>query len=194
MKKSKKDQIIDKATELFMNNGILATSMDDIATSVPAAKMTIYNYFGSKDKLLYEVLFRYIRSMHERMTRLIAESPDPLSALQAILSYKEMQIPENFLKECLEHDPQVASQMIVDYHRHVAGEFEKFIFDGQRSGHIRKDISPFVLNLCVAAIKSYLTRPDIAGQIGDFKSIGEQINTLILYGIVSPEHNQKRME
>ncbi|MEX2416144.1 MAG: helix-turn-helix domain-containing protein [Paenibacillaceae bacterium] len=47
MKKSKKDLIIEKASELFFDKGILATSMDEIAEKVPVAKMTIYKYFHS---------------------------------------------------------------------------------------------------------------------------------------------------
>src|SRR5690606_26680909 len=95
VKKSKKEQVVEKATELFFQNGILATSMDEIAAAVPVSKMTIYNYYQSKDRLVGEVLERYIRYLHDMMNEMIAAHPnDPLQALLETLDYRKFQIPE----------------------------------------------------------------------------------------------------
>lgn len=47
-----KKLIIDAAMTLFLGNGYVATTMEDIAESAGVARRTIYNQFGSKAALL----------------------------------------------------------------------------------------------------------------------------------------------
>lgn len=193
MRKSKKEQVVERATELFFEKGILATSMDEIAAAVPVSKMTIYNYYQSKDRLVSEVLDRYIRYLHDVMSEMIAAHPtDPLQALLATLDYRQFRIPELFLRECLEHYPQFTAQMITYYNVHVAGQFEQLILSAQQKGQIRKEISPHLLLLYVQGIKDFLSRPEIMHGIQDLKAASEQFRTMFLYGIVAPEHQQTR--
>lgn len=191
MKKSKKEQIIEKATELFFENGISATSMDDIAAAVPVAKMTIYKYFNGKDSLLWEVIDGYVRRMHAMMTEKISRHPNPLDALLAIMNYKDMTVPDSFFKECFENYPQYSARIMEYYNRHIAGEFEQLILAGQRKGEIRKEISPYILTLYIQAIKDYFSKPEVLHGLSDFKAVGEQFRTMFLYGIVTPEYQKK---
>lgn len=191
MRKNKKEQVLEKATELFFQKGILATSMDEIAAAVPVSKMTIYNYYQSKDRLVGEVLERYIRYLHEVMNEMIAAHPnDPLQALLETLDHRKFQIPEQFLHECLEHYPQFTSQMISYYNEHVSGQFEQLILTGQQKGQIRKEISPHLLLMYVQAMKDFLSRPEIMHGIQDLRAASDQFRTMFLYGIVAPEHQQ----
>jgi len=48
--------IIEKASVLFLKNGITVTSMDDIATECGISKKTIYVYFENKNDLLKQSL------------------------------------------------------------------------------------------------------------------------------------------
>lgn len=187
MKKSKQDQIIETATELFFERGIQATSMDEIAEAVPVAKMTIYKYFQNKDGLVGEVLRRYVRVIHAGMSAKIEQHPDPVEAMLHIMEYRDLSIPQDFLKECFEHYPHFVQEMLAYYKEKIEGEFEELIFKGQRLGRIRKDIAPFVVMLYVQAIKEYLSKPEIMEGIADFRMVGEQFRTLFMYGIVAPD-------
>ncbi|MEE8505978.1 MAG: TetR/AcrR family transcriptional regulator [Kiloniellales bacterium] len=64
MVSAKRDQLIDTAIELFNRDGYRATGIDKILAKSGVAKMTLYNYFGSKDELVLAALKR--RDAHWR--------------------------------------------------------------------------------------------------------------------------------
>ena len=50
------DNIVESAKDLFINRGIEATSMRDIAVAAGVERKTVYNYFSSKEELATHVL------------------------------------------------------------------------------------------------------------------------------------------
>ncbi|MBE9481416.1 MAG: TetR/AcrR family transcriptional regulator [Bacteroidetes bacterium] len=60
IRKSKKALIIEKALELFANNGFHNTSINMIASGAGISKGLIYNYFNSKEDLIKEIVFKGI--------------------------------------------------------------------------------------------------------------------------------------
>lgn len=59
----KKELILTTAQCMFFRNGVAATSMVDIAKEAHVSKVTIFNYFGSKEALAREVITRYIKGV-----------------------------------------------------------------------------------------------------------------------------------
>lgn len=53
---AKRQQIVDAARELFLDNGFAATSMDAVVAQAGVSKQTLYRYFASKIELLAAVL------------------------------------------------------------------------------------------------------------------------------------------
>ncbi len=51
----KKDQILDKAMELFANQGFFGTSMDDIAKAVGIKKASLYSHYAGKESIFTAV-------------------------------------------------------------------------------------------------------------------------------------------
>lgn len=60
-KKQTKEMIIKKSREIFLENDILNTVMNDIALKVDLSVRTIYRYFESKDDLVYEVTIQLLK-------------------------------------------------------------------------------------------------------------------------------------
>ena len=68
-----REKIASAASVLFMENGIAATSMDDIAKAAGYSKATLYVYFKNKEELVgilvldsMKKLYNYIVSALER--------------------------------------------------------------------------------------------------------------------------------
>ena len=53
---AKRQQIIDAARELFLENGLAGSSMDAVVAHAGVSKQTLYRYFASKTELLTAVL------------------------------------------------------------------------------------------------------------------------------------------
>ena len=58
MKEEKAESILNTAKKMFGRYGLQKTTLDEIARMSRVAKATIYNYFGSKDRVYLEVLRR----------------------------------------------------------------------------------------------------------------------------------------
>ena len=193
MRQRKREQILEKATELFFARGVADVSMDDIAAAVPVAKMTIYKHFRSKERLVGAVMERYMREQHAIMNRKIAESPDTLSALVSILDYRSMPVvPERFIRESLELYPGIVADLLRYYREHVHDQLRELIVRGQEEGVIRKELSPHILMVYMQGIAEYFARPDVLAQFHDLRLLGEQFRTMFLFGIAAPKDRQAR--
>src|ERR1700727_4022485 len=52
----KRRAILDAATERFLRNGYLGTSMDEIAADAAVSKQTVYKHFDDKERLFREIV------------------------------------------------------------------------------------------------------------------------------------------
>ena len=82
----KKSWILDKAGTLFWQKGYHSTSMRDIAEACHCKAANIYNYFASKEDILFEV----IKDIHERAVASIRhldedEVASPVEQLRSLI-------------------------------------------------------------------------------------------------------------
>ena len=80
---NKRDQLIEKAQELFYREGYHATGIDRILAESGVAKMTLYKHFKSKEELILAVLETRHRTMIERLQERASRLP-PREALLAV--------------------------------------------------------------------------------------------------------------
>jgi TetR/AcrR family transcriptional regulator, mexJK operon transcriptional repressor len=52
----KRRAILEAATEVFLRNGYLGTSMDEVAALARVSKQTVYKHFGDKERLFSEIV------------------------------------------------------------------------------------------------------------------------------------------
>ena len=87
MRASKRQIVVDKATELFSKHGFHPVGVDWIIDDSGVARMTLYRHFVSKDDLVREVLeqrYQYIvDSMEERLRPLT----NPVQRVKAIFDW-----------------------------------------------------------------------------------------------------------
>jgi len=88
MKQEKFESILDIAKKMFARYGLRKTSMDELARMARVAKATIYNYFGSKDKIYMEVLRRESDEIVEKLSSSVAGESSPKDKLIAFARAK----------------------------------------------------------------------------------------------------------
>jgi len=81
----KKQEILNAAEKLFNRFGIKKTAVDDIALTAKVAKGTIYNYFGSKEGIIKEILNKKISLVEEKIENSIQNAKDPVAKLKLTL-------------------------------------------------------------------------------------------------------------
>ncbi len=75
-KERRRNHVLDAAWELIGEKGLDGTSIEEIATRAEVGTATVYNYFGSKNDLLYAMLVRYIEEEAEDGEALLQNAPE----------------------------------------------------------------------------------------------------------------------
>jgi AcrR family transcriptional regulator len=88
MKQEKAESILNTAKKMFGRYGPQKTTLDEIARVARVAKATIYNYFGSKDRVYLEVLRREANEMVEKISSSVNQEALPGDKLIAFARTK----------------------------------------------------------------------------------------------------------
>jgi AcrR family transcriptional regulator len=77
-------QIVLAATEVFLDSGFAATSMDRIVEKAGVSKRTLYNYYKGKEELFIDVMQMQLGSLYENFEKDRSGSADPAEQLQRL--------------------------------------------------------------------------------------------------------------
>lgn len=78
---TQKDNIIHYASKMFVEQGIKAVRMDDIAQELSISKRTLYELFSDKEELIYQSIRYYLEESRERRLQHITNIDNPLEVM-----------------------------------------------------------------------------------------------------------------
>jgi AcrR family transcriptional regulator len=84
---SRREQILDRAAELFAARGFHGTSVDDVGSACGISGPALYRHFASKDAMLAEMLVRISELLLSEARTRTAGAPGPRPALDALLAW-----------------------------------------------------------------------------------------------------------
>ncbi|UJH68847.1 TetR/AcrR family transcriptional regulator [Allomuricauda sp. SCSIO 65647] len=82
-----REEILHKATELFLNLGFKSVTMDDLANEMGISKKTIYSHFENKTKLVEEATMNLFWSISDGIDQIIALKKNPIEELYEIKKF-----------------------------------------------------------------------------------------------------------
>ena len=145
-KKDNIQRVIETALDMFMENGIAATSMNQIARKVNLSQMSLYRYFSNKEELILRIwkyaLTEFYRYFYERYTgdenySLYEEFPNWYKYTHEMFTYR------------FSHDEAADRGMSSVFWSHYDKEIPipalKALKDGVEDGSIRKDINIYAI-------------------------------------------------
>ncbi|TKF01365.1 TetR/AcrR family transcriptional regulator [Vibrio kanaloae] len=163
-----RQDVVDKATNLYWEKGFHATSMRNLQDVIDMRPGSIYATFGSKEGLFKETLARYTELGILNLNRFRSETESPIKAL------------ENFVKRAVVESKQSAPNgmcmlaktvaELTDEHAELLakakkalkimeGEFAKVIAESQELGEISKEREPTQLarhvQVQIAGLRTY---------------------------------------
>lgn len=179
---------------MFLKNSISSVTMDMIAAAVPASKMTIYKYFHDKEILARESLAFYIDETVKQVQAAmkVASSAGDLLDRMFMADFAGFQNPSNeFAVDLANKHPELAAWSLAYAQEKAFTVFADLIVRAQQEGRVRSDLSPYVIVLCIRAIKLYLARPGLVESGRQMNEIAEQARTLLLHGISVPSREEE---
>jgi AcrR family transcriptional regulator len=85
---TQKENIIHHASKMFVEQGIKAVRMDDIAQELSISKRTLYELFNDKEELIYQCIRHYSEDARERRLQHISDINNPLEVM--VISLRDM--------------------------------------------------------------------------------------------------------
>ena len=82
-----KDQILNKATDMFLTLGFKSVTMDDIASDMGISKKTIYQHFANKDELVKATTSNLYKNISCGIDDIILANKNPIEELFAIKEF-----------------------------------------------------------------------------------------------------------
>lgn len=82
-----KDQILNKATEMFLTLGFKSVTMDDIASEMGISKKTIYQHFSNKDALVKATTTNLFENISCGIDEIIMANQNPIEELFQIKEF-----------------------------------------------------------------------------------------------------------
>lgn len=138
-----KDQILIKATDMFLTLGFKSVTMDEIATEMGISKKTIYKYFSNKELLIEESTQLVHKEVIETIDKIVAKNFNAIEEnFQIRRMFKEMfkYSETSPVYELKRHYPEIY-QKVVGYQIEICeGCFRNNILKGISEGLYRENI------------------------------------------------------
>ena len=100
-KEFEREEVLDKAMDLFWRQGYEATSIQDLVNCMGINRGSLYDTFGGKHKLFLAALERYLSKFSQRLQRL-ENSPAGIAAIrQFFLELLESRVGEKGCQGCM---------------------------------------------------------------------------------------------
>src|SRR3954469_6886541 len=85
--RSRREQILDRAADLFASRGFHGTSVQDVGAACGISGPALYRHFASKDAMLAEMLVSISELLLAEGQRRVAEADDDGAALEGLVGW-----------------------------------------------------------------------------------------------------------
>jgi TetR/AcrR family transcriptional regulator, fatty acid metabolism regulator protein len=187
--KIRKGQILSAAEKIFANKGYHDATISDVAREAKVSEATIYEYFPSKEDLLFSIPGETVRNAKDRVEFMLQYVRGSSNKLRAIIYHylwfyesnpnyaavTMMILKQNrkFLEEKAYQDIREVSRIIL-----------RIVQEGIASGEFKAHINPnLVRAIILGTIEHMLTRRILLGKPESLIDLTDSLTDLIVDGI-----------
>lgn len=155
--RASRERIVERAAELVAEQGVQATSLDEVLAAAGASKSQLYHYFADRDELVEAAVARRCEQVLAELTQMVAgvatlkELEGMLAGLVAIYERRPAGCPIGTLASEVAERNEGARLRVVgafaDWERLFAEAFERMC----ERGELRADASPEALATALLA-------------------------------------------
>ncbi|WP_079480767.1 TetR/AcrR family transcriptional regulator [Halobacillus salinus] len=186
-KERKKQNILQAALQLFSEYGVQKVSIQEIAQQAEVSQVTIYNYFGSKDQLLYHTVEMLVRDRIEQSSSIIDD--DSMSfqeKIKLIITNKKqdlLKFNSEFLQSVVSDQPDIQKFISTITEKESVPMLMRLVKQGKAEGSIHPDLSFETIMFFVEMYyKAFEAMPENNQQ--SLSLLGEELLHIFFYGIM----------
>lgn len=177
----KEKAILEGALRVFGQKGFEDATVAAICAEAGISEPTLYEYFGSKEDVLFSISELYTRRELERLTELEHFIKDPRERVRAIIQaylefYENNPLYTSVALLTLKGNRRYVASPAYQSVREAAHRLIEVIRDGARRGAFRDDIDPYLVRNMVLGFIEHLTIQWLL--VGRPKRIAEHTDTV----------------
>lgn len=143
---STRERVIEESTKLFVQQGVRAIRMDDIAAHLGISKRTIYEMFGDKEQLIIECLKLYFTQHRQAAAERMARTANLIEEFIVLLdNWDQMEVNLNLISGIKKFYPKVYHMLTAERNKKDFTELKNRVEDGIRQGlflpHVNIDLA-----------------------------------------------------
>lgn len=82
---SRRDEILERAAELFATKGIAATTVREIGDAVGMLSGSLYHHFASKEEIIDAIVSSYLEELQAQYEEVLERHDDPRARFEALV-------------------------------------------------------------------------------------------------------------
>lgn len=184
----KKEDIRRAALRLFQLRGFKRVTIREIAREADVSQVTIYNYFGSKEDLIRDVVRNLVLNVMEEYRALLGSEQPFLEKLEGIVLGKTRLVSQyggELVETWITNDPEMQEFFRCAYEREIMPMIVGFFDEGKRQGHVNPELSPeAILTYTEIFRNGLMAKPELLAGSDKPASLVRELMTLYFYGLM----------
>jgi TetR/AcrR family transcriptional regulator, cholesterol catabolism regulator len=193
---ARRQEILDTATAVFAEKGILAATVRDISERAGILSGSLYHHFTSKEAMIAEILTPVLRAQIDEFDRIVAEHDDPAEILRLVIAAEVEQSARTphvarILRQDEHHIATLAGlDDVAQQRRAIRARVESVITAGMQSGRFRPDCDPAITSLALFDVALSACRH--LKPLGRYRTeeLASRLAALLLRGLLSAEDDR----
>ncbi len=195
----KRKQILAAAVELFRStHDVRRVSLEAIAREAQVSPTTIYNYFGNRETLVFEVIKELVRTNIDHNRALInSDLPFPQKLIGIISGKLELadKVNNEIIEKLLSQDKTVAPFVDQISEKEIKPLWKDMVADGKKQGYIDASLNDEALLIYLDVLQlGFRARPKLFQGFQNNMGFIEQLTRLMFYGFLKKEIDLFRKE
>jgi len=191
-KKRNRQRIITAAVSLFRHtHNVKKVSLETIAREAGVSPATIYNNFGNRENLLYEVIKVLVKENIERNSSIVRSDipfPQKISGIMSGKLDMASQLDSELINKMVSQDITIAPFIDKIYENEIKILWHELIIAGKKEGYIDDALDDKILLIYLDVVKEGLgARKNVFQDIKDNLNLIKQLTQIMFYGFLKKD-------
>lgn len=192
----RKEQILQAAEKIFARKGFHDATISDVSREARVSDATIYEYFSSKEELLFSIPGKTTRRHREELEAILEFLPRAVDKIRCIIKKyfwfydghpDHAAVSMLILKQNRKFLEMPAYQDVKDMSRLIL----RVIEEGIAKGEFRKDLDPYLVRAALlGTIEHLVIRKILLGKPERLADLSEPLADLIIQGVIAREEEK----
>ena len=183
-----KEKILKTASDVFFTRGFYKIPVDDIASLLKMSKKTIYKHFPTKEDLVREVAYLFIKTHSRNISGIINHDYNAVEKLFYIFKYLGnmlINVNEKWFSDIQTQAPEIWTEIEVFRSSFMTHNISRIIRQGKKEKYVVNYPSLIMINLFISSIRGIINPAFIINsKIPAFKAL-EAILDILMNGILT---------